>query len=429
LISEGKHRMQAGTTMASATGAQPLRGLRIVEISSYVATPLAGMTLAQLGADVIRIEAIGGAPDRSRWPVADTGTSMYWSGLNKGKRAIEVDLASVRGRQLVADLIVSGGERGGVVISNAERPPELTFDTLRTRRADLIHVLLTGRRDGGSAVDYTVQAATGFPYLTGPEGSTEPVNHLLPAWDVAAGLYLATGLLAAERHRLRTGEGQQVRVALEDVAMATAGNLGYLAEAQLADSERNGCGNYVYGTFGRDFVTADGVRLMVVALTPRHWRDLLSLTGMGEAAAALERALGADFARESDRFRHRVALGALLAEWFAQRAYDTVEAALRNSRVLWSRYHSFADLVADEARLLRETPLLAELDQPGIGKHFAPGSPVVMAGEQAPPRPSPTVGQHTDGVLGAELDLSAGELRNLRDIGILGPTKSTTNGG
>ncbi|TMR99856.1 CoA transferase [Nonomuraea basaltis] len=395
---------------------QPLRGMRIVEVSSYVATPLSGMTLAQLGADVIRVEPIGGAVDRTRWPLAESGTSLYWSGLNKGKRAIEVDLSSEQGRRLVADLIVSGG---GIVISNSERYPELTFKALRARRPDVIHVLLTGRRDGEPAVDYTVQAATGFPLLTGPEDAAQPVNSLVPAWDVAAGLYLAIGLLAAERHRLLTGEGQQVRVALEDVALATAGNLGYLAEAQLSGTPRERTGNYVYGTFGRDFTTADGGRLMIVALTARHWRGLLAATGLTDAVRALAAALGADFDEESERYRHRKLLGELLAGWFQTRTRAEAEEALRTARVLWSAYRSFAELAADDARLLRESPLMAEIEQPGAGSHWAPGSPVVMDGEQSPPVASPPVGRHTGEVLRAELGLSAQDLATLRKNGVI----------
>ncbi|QFY07578.1 2-methylfumaryl-CoA isomerase [Nonomuraea phyllanthi] len=390
---------------------RPLRGLRIVELSTYVATPLAGMTLAQLGADVIRIEPIGGAPDRTRWPLAGSGTSLYWSGLNKGKRAIEVDLSSARGRDLVAELAV----RSGIVVSNSERHPELGFEALRERRPDLIHVLLTGRRDGGTAVDYTVQAATGFPLLTGPEDSATPVNAVVPAWDLTAGLYLATGLLAAERHRLLTGEGQQVRIALEDVALATAGNLGYLAEAQLSDTPRERCGNHVYGTFGRDFATADGGRVMVVALTVRHWRDLLAATGLTEVVAALAAALGVDFAEESERYRHRRVLGGLLAGWFEARPLAEAESALGATRVLWSAYRSFAELAA----LLPANPLMARLVQPGAGEHWAPGSPVVMDGEQAPPEPAPLVGQHTAEVLRDRLGLSAADLAKLRRDGVI----------
>ncbi|WP_345572726.1 CoA transferase [Nonomuraea rosea] len=395
--------------------AQPLDGMRIIELSSYVAAPLCGMTLAQLGADVIRVEPVGGAVDRTRWPLAESGTSLYWSGLNKGKRAIEVDLSAERGRRLVADLIVAGGDRGGIVVSNADRHLELAFEALRARRPDLIHVLLTGRRDGGAAVDYTVQAATGFPLLTGPEDLARPVNNPMPAWDVAAGLYLAVGLLAAERHRLLTGEGRQVRVALEDVALATAGNLGYLAEAQLNGTPRERDGNHVYGTFGRDFGTADGGHLMVVALTPRHWRDLVAATGLTGVVSALGSALGADFEDESARYRHRDVLGDLLAGWFAAHTRAEAESVLRGTRVLWSAYRSFTDLVAG----LPENPLMAEVAQPGVARHLAPGSPVVMDGEQPPPEPSPSVGQHTGEVLRAELGLSAPDLAKLRDDGVL----------
>ncbi|MFI7145398.1 CoA transferase [Nonomuraea sp. NPDC050022] len=401
--------------MTDTRRSQPLRGLRIVEISSYVATPLSGMTLAQLGADVIRVEPIGGAVDRTRWPLAESGTSLYWSGLNKGKRAIEVDLSAEEGRALVGELIVSGGPRGGIVISNSERYPELSFEALRARRPDVIHVLLTGRRDGGAAVDYTVQAATGFPLLTGPEEVAEPVNSLVPAWDVTAGLYLAVGLLAAERHRLLTGEGQQVRVALEDVALATAGNLGYLAEAQLSGTPRERGGNYVYGTFGRDFTTADGGRLMVVALTARHWRGLLAATGLTDVVNALATALGVDFADEPARYRHRKVLGELLAGWFEGRTLAEAESALRTARVLWSRYRSFTELAA----LLSESPLMGVVEQPGVGGHWAPGSPVVMDGEQSPPAAAPQVGRHTGEVLRSELGLSAQDVATLRKQGVV----------
>ncbi|MGW5106094.1 CoA transferase [Nocardia sp. NPDC004123] len=398
----------------------PLSGLRVVEVSSYVATPLCGMTLAQLGAEVIRVEPIGGAPDRTRWPLAPSGTSLYWAGLNKGKRAIEVDLSTAAGRQVVVDLAAECG----VVLANSDR--QLTFEDLRAKRADIIHVLLTGRRDGTAAVDYTVNAATGFPSVTGPEDSPDPVNHVLPAWDVAAGLYLAVGLLAAERTRRLEGEGQQVRVALEDVALATAGSLGYLAEAQLG-GERRPSGNYVYGTYGRDFTTADGHRVMVVALTPRHWHELVRVTGCGEVMTALAGSLHADFESEADRYRHRRVLSAVLAEWFESNSFADVETALNRTHVLWSRYRSFADLAADDALLLRDSPLMAPVLQPGVGTYLAPGSPVVMGGTQAPPVAAPSVGQHTADVLRAELKLSTQDLEKLAEMGAI-PAAARTEG-
>ncbi|MFC4051396.1 CoA transferase [Actinomadura syzygii] len=389
--------------------AGPLAGLRVVELSSFVAAPLGGMTLAQLGADVIRVDQVGGGPDIDRHPLAPSGRSLYWAGLNKGKRSVTLDLRSPDGRDLAAALAVEAG----VVLTNAPPRDGLTYEALREKRPDLIHVQLQGRRDGANAVDYTVNAAMGFPSITGPADHDAPVNHVLPIWDVACGLYTAVGLLAAERHRLRTGEGQSIRVALHDVALATAGNLGYLAEAQLG-APRPRLGNDLFGDFGRDFATADG-RVMVATLTPRHWRDLVAATGLGEVADALERALDADFRRAGDRFAYREALGGVLAPWFASRTCAEVEEGLRGTSVLWSRYRDLAEVTG----ALDGEPLMAVLDQPGIGKHFAPGSPLLFNGASTPPRTAPTLGEHTEDVLRDVLSLSPRRVEALRAGGTI----------
>ncbi|HEX4658863.1 MAG TPA: CoA transferase [Streptosporangiaceae bacterium] len=99
--------------------AAPLVGLRVLEISTFVAAPLGGLTLAQLGADVIRIDPVGGGADIGRWPLAPSGTSLYWTGLNKGKRSVMLDFRSAEGRQIVADLVAASGPDGGVVLTNA----------------------------------------------------------------------------------------------------------------------------------------------------------------------------------------------------------------------------------------------------------------------------------------------------------------------
>ncbi|KAA9150211.1 2-methylfumaryl-CoA isomerase [Amycolatopsis acidicola] len=372
----------------------PLAGLRVVEVSAYVATPLAGMTLAQLGADVVRVEPVGGQADRTRLPLSGSGTSLYWSGLNKGKRAIEVDFRSAEGRSLVADLVADRG----ILVTNTRRFPELSYVELAKRRPDVIHVLLNGNRDGGTGVDYTVQASVGLHGITGPADTDGPVLDTLPFWDVACGLYLAIGLLAAERERRDTGQGQSVEVALRDVAMATLGNLGFLTEAQLG-GVRPRAGNYVYGLFGRDFATKDGARLMVVVLTQRHWRQLLEVTGLAAAVDALGAALDVDFSRENTRYEHRATLAALLEPWFAARTKSEVTKALSGTSVLHDEFRSISELVAG----LGEEELFARLDQPGIGEHWAPGSPLVMNGRAAPARVAPAVGEHTGEVL-AELE-------------------------
>jgi len=158
-----------------------LEGLRIVEGSAFVAAPLAGMTLAQMGADVIRFDRIRGGLDYERWPVTDKGRSLFWAGLNKGKRSLAVDMATPRGQEVVTRLICAPGEQAGIFLTNLRVRGRMDYDSLRKHREDLIMMSIMGDRNGGPQVDYTVNPAVGFPNATGPEGSTEPTGHVLPA--------------------------------------------------------------------------------------------------------------------------------------------------------------------------------------------------------------------------------------------------------
>ncbi len=250
-------------------GAGILSGLRIVEISAFVAAPLGGATLAAMGADVIRVDPPGGGVDIGRWPL-HRGRSLYWAGLNQGKRSVTIDVRHPPGQEKVAKLITAPGDGGGIFLTNLPVSGWNSFDELKKLRGDLIMVVVTGNRDGSAAVDYTVNAALGFPFVTGPEGHDGPVNHVLSAWDAMTGFLASTAILAAERHRRLTGKGQLVELSLSDVGLAVAGHLGLIGEAVLEDEPRGRFGNHVYGTLGRDFVTRDERRVIALALTPRQ---------------------------------------------------------------------------------------------------------------------------------------------------------------
>ncbi|AFM16738.1 putative acyl-CoA transferase/carnitine dehydratase [Mycolicibacterium chubuense NBB4] len=392
---------------SSADSTRPLAGVRIVEISSFVAVPLAGMTLAQLGAEVVRVDPIGGAADYHRWPLTESGDSIYWAGLNKGKRSLAVDLRSEQGQQLVTSLIADSG----IFITNVVGRQWHSYPMLSDVRQDLIQVEVSGRADGGTGVDYTVNAAIGFPLVTGPADLAAPVNHVLPAWDVSCGLYTALSVVTALRHRDATGQGQHVSIPLENVALATAGNLSLLTEAMITGTSRQRIGNSVYGTYGQNFTSSDGVAFMVVALTGRHFRDLTSLTGTSEAVAALAQSLDADFSDEGERYRHRDALSALFAEWFTAHTGDEVAAALSATSVLWERYRTFAETSAD-ARVTAN-PMFAELDQPRIGRYLAPGLPMSIDGAYPPAVPAPALGDDTAAVLSDWLSLDADSIDGL----------------
>ena len=390
---------------------RPLAGVRIIEISSFVAVPLAGMTLAQLGAEVIRVDPVGGAADYHRWPVTDAGDSIYWAGLNKGKRSVAVDVRSEEGQRLISRLISDSG----VLITNVAGRQWHSYDTLVALRPDLIHVEVSGRADGGTGVDYTVNAGLGFPLVTGPAGLDVPVNHVLPAWDVACGIYAALAVTAALRHRDATGAGQRISIPLENVALATAGNLSFLTEVMVNGTPRERIGNSIFGQYGQQFASGDGVAFMVVALTGRHFRDLTELTGTAKAVAALGETIGADFTDEGDRYRHRDALTGLFTVWFTSHTADEVAAALSTTSILWERYRSFADVVTDAK--VTENPLFTTLDQPRIGEYLAPGLPLSIDGAYPKAVAAPALGDHTADVLRTILGLGDEELAGLFESG------------
>ncbi|MSO41883.1 MAG: 2-methylfumaryl-CoA isomerase [Solirubrobacterales bacterium] len=397
-----------------------LDGMRVVEGSAYVAAPLGGMTLAQLGADVIRFDPIGGGLDRTRWPVTEDGKSLVWAGLNKGKRSIQIDLRSPEGQEVVAELIGAPGDEGGLFLSNFPARGFLGYESLRERREDLIMVNITGNADGSSAVDYTVNPATGFPWATGPRHLSVPFNHLLPAWDAITGTLAAAGMLAAERHRSRKGEGQLVNVALSDVAFAMVGNLGKIAEAQINKNERLKDGNYLYGAFGRDFLTKEGRRIMIVALTLRQWQSLVEATELQEAFDTLEKMLGVDLDREGDRFAAREVIGAVLKPWTTSRTMAEIGEIFDAHGVCWGPYQTFLQLVDEDPRCSTENPMFEEVEQPGIGTYLMAGSPLDFSGiERVPVRPAPELGEHTEQILADLLGKSASEIGRLHDDGIV----------
>jgi 2-methylfumaryl-CoA isomerase len=400
-----------------------LDGLRVVEGSAFVAAPLAGMTLAQQGADVIRFDQVGGGLDAQRWPLARDGQSLFWAGLNKGKRSIQIDLRSDAGRELATALICAPGDEAGLFLTNFPARGWLAFDRLRERREDLIAMALTGNPDGSSEVDYTVNPATGFPWATGPRNLSEPLNSVLPAWDVAMGTLAVAGLLAAERRRARTGEGRLVRLALSDVAFAMVGNLGRIAEAQLGAQDQPKDGNYLYGAFGHDFETRDGRRLMIVALTERQWRALQDATGIRSACASIEQVSGHDLSTESGRFAGRDLIAALLRPWFAARDLTEIRDLFAGSGVSWGPYQTFGQLVREDPRCSTANPLFEEVDQPGVGRYLMPGSPLWFDElERAPVARAPLPGEHTEAVLADVLGLSPTEIGRLHDGGtVAGP--------
>ncbi len=280
---------------------------------------------------------------------------------------------------------------------------------------------ITGNRDGSVALDYTVNAAAGFPFVTGPEHYDRPVNHVMPVWDVVAAMSAVQGVLVSERHRRETGAGQFVQIALSDTAFATLSHLGLIAEVQVNGDIRPRTGNHVYGTYGQDFETADGRRVMVTAFTQRHWQALIDATGTADKMQQVASLFGLDLAKEENRFAARETITAVLRPWFAARSLGDIRKAMNAAGACWGPYQTFAQAVAEDPRVSTENPVFEEIDQPGIGRFLAAGCMLDFSGApRGTVKPAPVLGQHTDEVLSEVLGLSSGKIGALHDAGIVG---------
>ena len=398
----------------------PLTGMTVIEVSAFIAAPYAGLTLAQMGAEVIRIDPIGGGLDYNRWPVTDDGTSLYWAGLNKGKKSVTLNVRDPKGRELAHALMTAAGPGNGIVVTNLPARGWLDFEGLKAMRDDLIMVNIVGRRDGSVALDYTVNARAGFPLVSGPVGTEGPVSRVMPVWGVVTALAASNAVLVADRHRRDTGEGQYIRIALADSAFAVLSHLGYVAEAQINGTDRPATGNHVFGTFGCDFPTSDGRRIMITAFTPRHWSALVEATGLEERFAALAAEKGVDLAKEEERYALRETIEAELAPWFAERSLDEIGKALDAVGACWGPYQTFRQAVAEDPDLSAENPMFEEIDQPGIGRYLAAGSFIDFSGiPRDPVAPAPTRGNNTESVLSEKLGLTDSDLGALKDAKVI----------
>ena len=393
-----------------------LKGLSVIEASSFVASPTAGLYCAQFGAEVIRVDQIGGGPDFHRWPVTTDNDSLYWENLNRAKKSVALDLGRPEGRELLQQLVRATGQ----FITNFPANGFLSHETLAVGRPDLVTVRVMGWADGSPALDYTVNNAVGYPLMTGT--GPDPVNHVLPAWDLLSGAYAAFALLAAIRRRETTGEGSEVRVPLSDVAIGTVANLGGIAEVLYSGENRPRLGNAVYGLFGRDFVARDGVRTMIVVVTHRQWANLVSVLGLGDAIAAIEKARGVNFAKDDGlRFEHRDALYPLFEN--AIRARDQVDlaAALDTAGIVHSAYRDMID-AANDPRLVQNNPMFSAFGGNPSGFDYPASGAfgTVPQQERGPPHAAPYNGQHSEEVLATRLNMSSGEIARLIDQGIIG---------
>lgn len=407
---------------------QLLSGLSLIEVSSFVASPTAGLYCAQMGAEVIRVDQIGGGLDYDRYMLTQEGRSLSWENLNRAKKSVAVDMRSGEGRELVQEL----ARKTGQLITNVPEKSFLSHATLAEGRADMITVRIMGWGDGRQAMDFTVNAASGYPLMTGPSDwdadDPPPVNQMLPAWDFITGAYTAFALMAALRHRDMTGEGGEVRIPLGDVAIGTIANSGAMAEMLYRGGDRQRLGNAIWGAFGRDFRTRCGTRFMVAALTPKQWAGLVEAFGVADEIAAIEQRLGISFAvSDHNRFTHREELFAVFQKVADGTDYDDLAPRLAASGTTFERYRTMHQAATDPD-LVTNNPLFGPAPSNPSGLDYPAPGPFANMPEQArgAPCPAPFLGADSEEVLAEKLGLSSGHISRLMDAGIIAGSDENT---
>jgi 2-methylfumaryl-CoA isomerase len=317
------------------------------------------------------------------------GRSLAWENLNRAKKSVALDLRSAEGRELCVEL----ARRTGQLITNLPEKSFLSQDAVSAGRPYMISVRIMGWHDGRQAMDFTVNAASGYPLMTGPvewdQDAAPPVNQVLHAWDFITGAFCAFAIMAALHHRAATGEGSDVRVPLGDVAMGTVANSGAMAEMLYRGADRPRLGNAIWGALGRDFTSRDGKRFMVAVLTPNQWNAMVGALAIAEPIAALETETGVTFARsDHNRFVHREALFDIVQDAARQLDYAELAERLTKAGATFERYRTMYE-AANDPVLVADNPLFGPSPANPSGFEYPAPRSLAHLGGEAPGDPAP----------------------------------------
>jgi crotonobetainyl-CoA:carnitine CoA-transferase CaiB-like acyl-CoA transferase len=394
--------------MSPAVNAPPLAGIRVVDLSRVLAGPYATMTLADFGADVVKVEHPKGGDETRSWgPPFAGGESAYFLSVNRGKRSVAIDLKDPEGRDLALELCA----RADVVIENFRSGGTarlgLDYPAVRARRPDVVYCTITGfgpreprTRPG---YDFTVQAESGLMSITG-EPDAEPMKVGVAVVDVLTGLNAAVAVLAALHRRSQTGEGELIEISLLDSALAALVNVAAGALVTGAEAKRYGNAHPSIVPY-QPFRTADG-SLAVAAANDGLYRKLCAALGRPDLADD-ER-----YATNDARVRNRDSLVAELEAVFAERKTDE-----------WLRVLLDAEVPAGEIRGVRAAIETAgattDVEHPTAGTLPLVKAPFSLAHTSLrSPVPPPLLGEHTAEVL-AELGVDEERLTELERRGVI----------
>jgi crotonobetainyl-CoA:carnitine CoA-transferase CaiB-like acyl-CoA transferase len=378
----------------------PLKGIRVIDLSRVLAGPWATQCLADMGADVIKVERVESGDDTRSFPPfaknedGGTGESIYFLSTNRGKRSITVDLAQPEGQELVRRL----ADNSDIVIENYKvgnlAKFGLDYATLSARNPRLIYCSITGFGQTGphrarAGYDIVIQAMGGLMSITGEDGR-QPVKSGVAIVDILTGLYASQAILAALYERGSSGKGQHIDLALLDVQIATLANQGaeYLMTGEIPKRHGNAHGGIVPY---QDFETSDG-RIIVAVANDSQFARLAQILGMPLLAGDPK------YRANVDRVRNRETLLPMLGERFKQRCSAEWVADLDREGIPTGPINSLK-AVFEEPQIAARDLVVEFVSTDGMSTRLV-GSPIRFSRTAVEHiLPPPKLGEHTDQIL------------------------------
>ncbi|MEM9147999.1 MAG: CoA transferase [Pseudomonadota bacterium] len=372
----------------------PLAGIRVIELAHIMAGPAAGLMLADMGADVIKVEKPAGDDSRRMVPPTVNGESAAFLMMNRGKRSVRLDLKTPAGvaalRHLIAgaDVVIENNRKGAM-----ERL-DLGYGTLAAENPGLVYLSISGfGRTGPYAdrggFDLIAQGMSGLMTITGEGPGRDPVKCGAPVSDITAGLLGAMGVSAALAARARTGRGQMVDTSLFEAAITHTYWQSAIAFATGVAPRAMGSAHPLSAPY-QAFETADGW-ITVGAANQGNWERLVQAIGAEDLAADPR------FASNPGRMEHRAALTEALTAVFRTASSATWLSRLDAAGLPAGPVNTVADMHADPQALARA--MVVETEHPVAGPTRALGMPVKFSEPGPAPRPAPLLGEHTEAVL------------------------------
>jgi crotonobetainyl-CoA:carnitine CoA-transferase CaiB-like acyl-CoA transferase len=395
--------------MDSAPDLAPLAGMRVLDFTRILSGPYATMLLADLGAEVIKVERPGAGDDTRAWgPPFRGGISTYFSAVNRGKRSVAIDLSSEEGRRIALDLCAEAD----VVIENFKTGGAarlgLDYESVAQRNPKVVYCSITGfgsKREpaGRPGYDFVAQAESGLMSITGPADG-EPMKVGVAVVDVLTGLHAAVGILAA----VRSGEGERIEVSLLDSGLASLVNV--VSSVLVSGEEPRRHGNAHPSIVPYETFHAADAMIAIAAPNDGLYRRLCEVLGAPELADD-ER-----FATNSDRVVNREVLIPLIEERLATRSADDWLAGLDEAGVPSGKIRSVPEALAAAAEA--GMPASTSVPHPTAGEVELVNSPIQLASGLRPAEAPPLLGQHTAEVL-RELGLEDAEIQRLAAAGVV----------